>query len=118
MAAGCSGGPGTLLQLPVPCCAPGDELDRTGIPSRAGFQWQRQSARFLWPFSVAQQSLGTWRGGARSRGREGGEETELGAVNRFAFYGVQEFISGHNPDGCNKLVKCDPPPGAGALARL
>lgn len=46
------------------------------------------------------------------------EEMELGAVNRFAFYGVQEFISGHSPDGCNKLVKCDPPPGAGVLAKL
>ena len=51
-----------------------------------------------------------------ARGRERGEETELGVVNRFAFYGVREFISGHSPDGCNKLVKCDPPPGAGALA--
>lgn len=111
------GGPSTLPQPPVLRCAPGDE---PGILSGAGFQWQRQSARFPRPFSAAQQSPGAWRGGARSRGREGkgGEETELGAVNRFAFYGVREFISGHSPDGCNKLVKCDPPPGAGALARL
>lgn len=65
--------------------------------------------------SAAQQSPGSWRGGAR--GREGGEEPELGAVNRLAFYGVREFISGHSPDGCNKLVKRDPPPGAAALAR-
>lgn len=102
----------------MPRCAPGDEPGRPGIPSGASFQWPRQRARFPQPFSAAWQSPGAWRGGARSRGREGGEETELGAVNRFAFYGVREFISGHSPDGCNKLVKCDPPPGAGALARL
>jgi len=89
-----------------------------GHPFGAGSQWQWPSARFPQPSSVAQQSPGAWRGGARSRGRAGGEETELGAVNRFAFYGVREFISGHSPDGCNKLVKCDPPLGARALARL
>lgn len=90
-------------------------MSRAGRVSLPGL---RQSSRFLWPFSVAQQNLGTWRGGARSRGREGGEKAELGAVNRFSFYGVRDFISGHNPDGCNKLVKCDPPPGAGALVKL
>lgn len=53
------------------------------------------------------------RGGAGAVNQREGEgrreETELKAVNRFAFYGVREFISGHSPDGCNKLVKCEPP---------
>lgn len=102
----------------VPLCTRGP-AGQARHPSGAGFQWQLQSARFLWSFSAAWQSLGAWQREARSR-EEGvqSKEMELGAVNRFAFYGVREFISGHSPDGCNKLVKCDPPPGAGALARL
>lgn len=60
-----------------------------------------------------------WALGEEEQGAGGGKgERRLGAVNRFVFYGVREFISGHNPDGCNKLVKCDLPLGAGALARL
>lgn len=119
MAVGHPGGPGTLPQPPMSRCALGDQLGRPGIPLGLVFNGSCRAPGFC---SLSQQHGRAWALGKENRGAgrrgEQSEEMELGAVNRFAFYGVREFISGHSPDGCNKLVKCDPPPGAGALARL